>query len=329
MRLMNWKLAVLLPPLALVLLQSGAAAQGADRVAEGIRLFESGQRVEAREVLEAAHRATPSESRAAYYLGRIAYAGEEWGKASDWFGKAVKQDEDNALYHLWLGRAYGAEAQRANVLRQAVLARRIKGAFERAVTLDPANAEGRYDLMTFYLAAPGSMGGSKEKAREQAEGVRALHEWLGFQAWIQIYRQDNDRAELERELRGWVQAFPDSMQPYLGLGTHLQQISEYGQAIDIFEALLSRRAGEASALYQIGRAAALSGERLARGEEALEEYLRVAEPAGPMRVGAHWRLGMIHELQGRRDEARRQYEAALAVDPKHKEAKDALKKLGR
>lgn len=323
---MNWKFAVLLP-LALVSIAPGAMAQGSDRAAEGIRLFEAGRHAEAREVLEAVHRADQSDHQAAYYLGRIAYAGEDWGKASDWFGKAVKVEEDNALYHLWQGRAYGAQAQRANVLRQAVLARRTRGAFERAVALDPSNAEARFDLMSYYLVAPGAVGGSKEKAREQALEIRNLNDWLGFVAWTQIYRQDGDAAALVQESHAWIQAFPDSAQPYLGLGVHLQQTGEYLQAIDIFEEFLSRRAGEASVLYQIGRAAALSGERLERGQAALEEYLQIAEPQDPMRVGAHWRLGMIHEHQGRPDLARQQYEAALAVDPKHKESREALKKL--
>ncbi len=81
-------------------------------------------------------------------------------------------------------------------------------------------------LLPTTLAAPGSMGGSKEKARERAEEVRKLNEWLGFLAWTQIYRQDKGGAELERELRAWVRAFPDSTQPHLGLGIHYQQLGE-------------------------------------------------------------------------------------------------------
>jgi tetratricopeptide (TPR) repeat protein len=326
MKLTKTWLAALLP-LALYTLPAGAQAQAADRVAEGIRHFEAGRHAEARAVLEEAARSTPTDARAPYYLGRIAYAGQEWGKASDWFGKAVKQEEGNALYHLWLGRSYGAEAQRTNAVRQAVLAKRIKGEFERAVALDPSNAEAHYDLMTYYLVAPGVMGGSKEKARAAAEEVRKRSAWLGYQAWVQIYQNEKDAAGAERELRTGIRTFPDSAQPYLGLGTLYQQSGEYGKAFDLYEELVARRVGEKSALYQIGRAAAISGERLERGEEALKAYLQSAGPKDAMRAGAHWRLGMIHERQGKTDFARQQYEAALAVDPKHKEAKEALKKL--
>jgi tetratricopeptide (TPR) repeat protein len=304
-------------------------AQAPDRVGEGIRLFEAGQHVEARALLEEAQRATPGDPRAAYYLGRIAYAAQDWGKASDWFGRAVKQDEDNANYHLWLGRAYGAEAQRANVVRQAVLARRTRGAFERSVALDPSNPEAHYDLMTFYLVAPGAVGGSKEKARAAAEEVRQRSAWLGFQAWASIYQRSDEMTAAEKELRAGLTAFPDSALPYMWLGSLYQQPAEYARASEIYEELLSRKPEHTGARYQVGRIAAVSGERLERGEEALRQYLDLAGPEDPMRVGAHWRLGMINERQGRIDLARQQYEAALAVDPKHKESKEALKKLPR
>ncbi len=43
--------------------------------------------------------------------------------------------------------------------------------------------------------------------------------------------------------------------------------------------------------------------------------------------GAHWRLGMIYEMQGEVALAREAYEAALAVDPDSEEAKEALERL--
>ena len=45
------------------------------------------------------------------------------------FEKAVKLDSRNSDAHLWLARAVGTVAQRANTLRQPFLARRSKAAF--------------------------------------------------------------------------------------------------------------------------------------------------------------------------------------------------------
>lgn len=82
-------------------------------------------------------------------------------------------------------------------------------------------------------------------------------------------------------------------------------------------------------LYQIGRLAAVSGERLERGEGALREYLAVGpEPNSPSLAAARWRLGMVLERQGRVAEARRECEAALVLDPKLEGARGSLRKLG-
>lgn len=301
-----------------------------DRVAIGIRLFEAGKLREAREVLVVADRENPKDARVAYYLGRITFAERDYGKAADWFEKATKADGENAHYHFWVGQAHGSAASTANSIRQAILARRIKSAFERAVELDPSYADARFGLMQFYLQAPGVMGGSKEKARAEAGAIQQLDPWLGYQARVQIHQLDRDTAAYEAEHQKALVVFPDSSQPYLSLGFLYQQRSEYERAFEAFGQLLVRHPDALDALYQVGRLAALSGQRLAQGEAALREYLRHEPgPQNPRPAAAHWRLGMIHEHQGQPDLARREYETALELDPDLKEAREALRNLGK
>jgi tetratricopeptide (TPR) repeat protein len=84
------------------------------------------------------------------------------------------------------------------------------------------------------------------------------------------------------------------------------------------------------ACYQIGCLAALSGQRLERGEECLKLYLqRDLKPDEPTLASAHYRLGLLYEKKGGRDLARREYSAALELEPSHPEARDALKNLSR
>jgi len=85
---------------------------------------------------------------------------------------AVQRAGQNSDYHLWLGRAYGEKARRASVLQQPVLAIKVKEYFEKAVALNPDNLAARSDLREYYLEAPIILGGSQEKAREQAEEIR-------------------------------------------------------------------------------------------------------------------------------------------------------------
>jgi Flp pilus assembly protein TadD len=44
-------------------------------------------------------------------------------------------------------------------------------------------------------------------------------------------------------------------------------------------------------------------------------------------AGAHHRLGMIYEQQGKKDQARAEYNKALAIDPNSENAKKSLAAL--
>ena len=93
--------------------------------------------------------------------------------------------------------------------------------------------------------------------------------------------------------------------------------------------MLKRYPGEVNVHLQIGRAAAISGEQLDRGERELETWL--ASPPRDALVltisNVHWRLGMIHEKQGRKDIARGDYNAALSINPSNENAKKSLAAL--
>ncbi|HEX7939558.1 MAG TPA: tetratricopeptide repeat protein, partial [Gemmatimonadaceae bacterium] len=128
------------------------------------KLFQERKFAEARASASAQLSANKNDGNAMYWMGRVAMAQNKTDEAIDWFEKAVKADDKNALYHLWLGNAVGNEAQNASTLRQPFLARRVKAEFERAVALDPTLIDARDGLISFYQQAPGFMGGSTDKA---------------------------------------------------------------------------------------------------------------------------------------------------------------------
>lgn len=152
------------------LLSTGAQAAG--EIATGIRLLESGQLAEARQFFTSFAAAHPDDPAGMFYLGRVAFSAAQYDEAIKWFAQAVQRARQNSDYHLWLGRAYGEKARRASVLQQPVLAIKVKEYFEKAVALNPDNLAARSDLREYYLEAPIILGGSQEKAREQAEEIR-------------------------------------------------------------------------------------------------------------------------------------------------------------
>ena len=91
--------------------------------------------------------------------------------------------------------------------------------------------------------------------------------------------------------------------------------------------MLDAEPAHLEALYQLGKLGALTGADLDAAEQAMRRYLEVA-PAGDRTDGAHYRLGQIAEHRGDVEGARREYEAALALDPDYAAVRTALDALG-
>jgi tetratricopeptide (TPR) repeat protein len=304
---------------------SGAAGSKSE---EGIQLFEARKFDEALSSLEAAVREDPQDARAASYLGRVYLEVGNSDRAVEWMGRSVALESDNAEYHLWLGRAYGYQAMQATVLKQPSLARKVRKEFEEASRLDPDNLEARFGLIEFYLRAPGILGGSPKKADEQAEEIRRRDALEGYRASGRIaeHRKDFNRARAQYDAA--AREFPEKTEPFYWIGALLVRESDYARAFEVYEKILERNPSEMKACYQIGRVASLSGQRLERGKQCLTLYLQhEPKPDEPSLASAHYRLGLLYEKKGSRELARREYSAALEIEPTLADARQALKKI--
>ena len=161
-------------------------------VQNGIGLFEQGRWAEAHTVFLAAVKIHPDNVLAYFYLGRIAFREEDYDSAVAWFEKSAELENHNSNFHLWLGRAYGRQAEQAFVWQQLFLARKARKQFEKAVALDADNVPARWDLMEYYLRAPRFLGGSWDKAKAEAHEIERRDAAEGKEAWQLI-------TELEEE----------------------------------------------------------------------------------------------------------------------------------
>ncbi len=156
----------------LLIMLSAAQTDAQDTLAKGIQLFQDGKPTQARKVFKLFLEQQPANPTVAFYLGRIAFDQKDYGRAIGWFKKSVDTEQCHAEYYLWLGRAYGYYTQRASVFRQPFLAKEVQKHFEQAVSCDPNHVAARWDLMEYYLRAPGFLGGSTKKAKEQATAIQ-------------------------------------------------------------------------------------------------------------------------------------------------------------
>ena len=285
---------------------------------------------EARAEAQALINKNASDDAALHCMGRIFSAMDKSGEAGEWFEKAIKANEKVSIHHLWLGNALGDQAQHANKLKQPFLARRVKTEFERAVELDPTSFDARHGLIQFYSQAPGVMGGSLDKAKEQAREIEKLNAMRGHLEMAQLLEgKDKDLAGAEREFTAALTAAPDSTFAYNGLAQFYRRQKKYADAITVYERLLKAKPDALNAHLNIGFNVALSGQNLDRGEREIKEW--IAEPpkdAPAVNTSfAHYVLGMIYDRQAKKDAARAEYQSALSFNPKNTDAKKALDAL--
>ncbi|HUJ45429.1 MAG TPA: tetratricopeptide repeat protein [Opitutaceae bacterium] len=261
---------------------------------EAQALYRTKRYAEARVVFEQVAAAEPGNAEAAYHLGELALMRNDEAEAIKWFEKAVALMPRSASYVQALGDAYGLAAQKAGLFSKPGLARKCRLAYEKAVALEPDNISARYALFTFYRQAPAIAGGGLDKARAQAVEIRKRDPVRGTIALAEI-------SVIEKK---------------------------YDDAFDALAALRRSHPECWDAAYQVGRTAAMSGQRLDDGAAALKAYLAHTpdEDQAPL-WAAHWRLGQILEKKGDAPAARTEYEAALKLNPTQPQLLEAMQRV--
>ncbi|HUJ13571.1 MAG TPA: TRAP transporter TatT component family protein [Thermoanaerobaculia bacterium] len=160
--------------------------------------------------------------------------------------KAVADSPNDAEAHYVLGTAYGARAQQPGVLDRAALARRTRSEFEKAVSLDPNYIDARMALVQYDTLAPEIMGGSIQRAQQQADELLKRSPAAGHRA----------------------QAFIDG---------HLKQ---YDAAAAELREAAAIDPNDMPTLFEIGHLAAITGRNLPEGEQALLKYLEYTPAKG-------------------------------------------------
>jgi tetratricopeptide (TPR) repeat protein len=262
---------------------------------------------------------------ARYQLGRIAFDKQAYEEAEGYFEEAVETNDKVADYHYWYGSALGNIAQNANMVKQGMLAPKIKDAFEKTVALDPKNLEAHWGLIEFYSQAPGFMGGSWEKAEETAKAIMKIKKAEGLRALGVVFERQEKFSDAEKQ---FVLAYREDPLYQFNLSNFYVRQKKFDQAFALFEDSMKKNPQDMIATYQIGRLSAVSGQKLDLGESCLLKYLGYQPGKNePSHAGANMRLAQIREKRGKKTEAKKLYETALKLDPSLKEAKEGLERV--
>ncbi len=265
----------------------------------------------------------PSDPDAHLLLCRAFYAQDMADSAVQECEAAAASVPGSSNVQLWLGRAFGMKASSANPLLAFSLARKVRDAFERSLSLDPANVSAMIDLGELYVAAPPVVGGGSSKARSLATKPQALNQPAGTSQGHRILallaEKNNNLRIAEAEFRRAAQSNSASAwiaAPWIDLGAFYarhQQPDPVAIAVRNGLNLDKLRGATLVDAASILTAAARDPD-LAR--RVLRQYL-----ASPARSDAspafkvHLQLGDLLARSADLPSARKEYAAALALAP--------------
>jgi len=295
----------------------------------GRRAYESGKYAKAILALQAAAANEPQNGDVQLLLAKSYLELQERDPAIKSAEKAVAIEPKNSIYHEWLGRAYGEKADHASWFSAISLAKKTRKEFETAVQLDGGNYSARQALIEFDCSAPGIVGGGEEKALPQIKQLAEMDAAEGHYAAGNCRRQKKDFAVADEEFTKALESNPKSAELLYDIGDYAAKRSQPERLLAVADLGERVAPGDPRRRFYRGVALVLKKENPEEAERLLREYAKIAPTRSgyPRPAAAHAWLGRLFEGQSRMEDAVKEFESALKLDPKNKMAQEALNRL--
>lgn len=308
---------------------AGVPADDSAIISQARQQFDSGNYSGAISTLQPAASQAPSSGDIYYWLGRSYYELRDYDNSIANLEKAVATDPKNSLYHQWLGEADGGKA---DVDRSFSYARKVKKEFAEAVNLDGSNIQARRNLEEFCLDAPWIVGGNKDEALAQVNAIAAIDPVAGRLARALYFREalkSNDQAE--SEYKQVLAAKPQKLEPYFEIADFYVAQNRPAEIDSTIQAAAAVSSNDLRISFYRGVESVLANQNLPDADRELKSYLATTPDRSdwPSHASARVWLGRLYELEGKTPDAAEQYRAALQLDPRDKDARARLDKLGK
>ena len=207
-------------------------------------------------------------------LGQDYFMLADYKKATDALEKAVAMEPRNAGYYNWLGRAWGRRAETASPFHAPMLATKARQCFERAAELDPTDKDALGDLLDYYLAAPGFLGGGVRKAEDLANRIEQQDAAEGhyFHARIAEERKQYDTAE--EQLRRAAALAPKQVGRVVALARILAKRGRYSESDAMFEQAMKMSPNTPSILFDRANTDIEGSRRWMKPASCSERYIQ-------------------------------------------------------
>jgi Flp pilus assembly protein TadD len=256
--------------LGCVLVLAAGAWASPDVVRRASALYESTDYKGSLHILEQ----DPAPDAAGYLLtGKNYFMSGDYKKAVEFFEKAIATSPNNSEYELWLGRAWGRRAETGGWLMAASHASKARQCFEKAIALDPANREAKNDLFTFYLNAPGFMGGGMDKAEAAAKSIALERPAQSEFEEAEIADKRKDYAAAEAHLRRAMELAPTEPGRVLDLARFIAKRGRLKESDQLFEQAAKMFPGQPRVAFAEAMVDIENNRSIERARALLEGYL--------------------------------------------------------
>lgn len=230
----------------------------------------------------------PAPDAAVYLLaGKNHFMSGDYKRAIESFDKAQAISPSCSDCELWLGRAWGRRAETASWVTAASYAGRARQHFEKAVALDPNNREAKNDLFSFYLNAPGFLGGGLDKAEAAAKSIAAERPAESEFEQSQIAEKRKDYASAENHLRRAMEFAPAEVGRITDLARFLAKRGRFQEATTLFQHAHKMAPNQPKVAFAEASVDIENHRDIERARELLQGYLRASlTPDDPPRQEA-------------------------------------------
>ena len=220
--------------------------------------------------------------------GRSQYLDGDPKRASESLEKAVAKAPADSMKWTWLARAYGRRAETAFAFAALGLANKTREAFEKAAQLDPGNLEALNDLFSYYLEAPGMVGGGHDKARKLLPAIEKLDPPEGASARARLAEAEKDYAAAERHFLEAAQRAPKQVGRLLDLAHFFRRRGRPDEGERTFQQAEKMAPDAPIVLYSRAEALIAAKRDLPRAQALLRQYLasQALTPDDPSRKEA-------------------------------------------
>lgn len=205
--------------------------------------------------------------------GRCWYQVGDFKRAIAAFEKAAQMDPSNSSYANWLGRAWGRRAETSNPLVAAGYASKARNYFEKAVQLNPKDKQAVNDLFTYYLEAPGILGGGIEKASELAERSKANGQAEYYLALAQVAERKRLYDVAESQLHRAIEVAPRHIGALVDMAKFLARRGKIEDSDKLLAQASKIAPTDKGVLFARAECYVAAGTHLKEAKQLLEQYI--------------------------------------------------------